>query len=202
MVDNAQKKILLKPCTPPCLSNTYKKIYDMALVCKDAQGSGNAGFATVIVNFQKSARSLFDSVPNRIYYVLAGGPSGTEIPALNIRPTIPEFSNKIAYTIQDDHMARLFYVDNEGNFKILTNQLTFAQSFGQNGTFFVPILVSDMSGNLQNVKVILQLSSLLNQVRCPRISEAVDCKYTINRTIFTPSNYPAMFEPYLTHQFC
>jgi hypothetical protein len=86
-------------------------------------------------------------------------------------------------------MSKLFYVDWEGNFKIVVNQLTNAQSTNKNGTFLVPIKLTDLQGYSQYVNVIVQLSILLQNNRCPKISENADCKYYVNRTLFVPSSY-------------
>ena len=102
---------------------------------------------------------------------------------LNIDP-----SNRIIYSVQNEEMSRLFYVDGDGNFKIIANELTISQSSNKNGTFFIPIRLIDLQGYAENVNVIIQISNFLSQVRCPRISEYADCRYSVNRTVFTPSN--------------
>ncbi len=84
-------------------------------------------------------------------------------------------------------MSRLFYIDNEGNFRISATQLTYTQSPYKNGTYYVPVRLIDLQGNSQSVKIIVQVSSTLNQVQCPKINENVDCRYTVNRTVFLPS---------------
>ena len=187
MVDVAKKKIFLKPCAPQCSINSFEKFYELTLACKDNSGYGRVGFATLVINFQSAFRPSFKS-PNAVYYLLATGPSGTQIPTLNIKPLSVDPSNKITYTIQSNEMSRLFYVDSDGYFKILVPQLTSAQSNNRNGTFFVPIQLTDMQGNAQSVKVIVQLSSVLTAVQCPKITDNVDCKYTVNRTNFFPSD--------------
>ncbi len=104
-----------------------------------------------------------------------------------MQPIDVDPSNKVVYSIQNDEMSRLFFVDNDGNFRVSALQLTYTQSPYKNGTYYVPIRLTDLQGNTQNVNVIVQVSSILNQVQCPKINENVDCRYTVNRTVFLPS---------------
>lgn len=95
--------------------------------------------------------------------------------------------NGLMYTIENLEMQKLFQVDRFGNFKITASSLTINQSINGNGTFHVPILLRDLEGNTKRVSVIVQLSNLLKQVKCPQIADSTLCKFSINRTSFDPS---------------
>jgi hypothetical protein len=93
------------------------------------------------------------------------------------------------YSVLGEDMARIFYVDNSGNFRISASQLSYTQSPYKNGTYHVPVRLTDLHGNQDTVSVIVQTSLALSQAQCPKIAENVDCKYTVNRTVFAPSLY-------------
>lgn len=84
-------------------------------------------------------------------------------------------------------MQKLFNVDENGNFKIIAQELTIEKSGNSNGAFNIPILLTDLQGNSNLVMVNVELSNLLKQVKCPKIADAAMCKFSINRTTFDPS---------------
>ncbi len=84
-------------------------------------------------------------------------------------------------------MSRLFSVNSNGLFKIKVNQLVPEQSSFSNRTFLIPIVMTDNQGFTNRATVLLQLSSTLNSMRCPRISETAICNFAINLTQYDPS---------------
>jgi hypothetical protein len=84
MVDTNLKKIFIKPCAPQCSSTSFEKEYDLTLICKDNNGAGLVGLASLKINLQSIYRPSF-KIPNKIYYLLASGPNRVEIPELNIK---------------------------------------------------------------------------------------------------------------------
>ena len=90
LVDSNQQAIFLKRCVndAPCRIDDYaKSIYYMTLICRDNAGKGNVAFATVIVSFQAMYRPGF-VLSNRIFYLLATGPYGIDIPKLTIKVSV------------------------------------------------------------------------------------------------------------------
>ncbi|RNA42470.1 cadherin-87A [Brachionus plicatilis] len=162
----------------------FEPIYHLILMCKDNKGYGNVAFSNLIINFQKAVKpELIFSV--NTYYVLASGPTGTEIPELVLRPKNFKTNTKLKYTVQPK-LENLFRVGEDGVFKISAKKLDMSNSVNQNGTFLVPILVNDENDNSQLIHVIVQLSSFLITNQCPKISDNAMCKFSINRESFDP----------------
>lgn len=72
-------------------------------------------------------------------------------------------------------------------FKILTSNLDESMSVYQNGTFLVPILVTDQYENSQLIHVVLQLSNSFKKKQCPKISNNAICRFSINLESFDAS---------------
>ena len=93
--------------------------------------------------------------------------------------------NRIMFKIQDSAMAQLFSIDYTGTFKVIVPRLSPNDRRCINGTFLVPISLTDLQGNMNFITVLVQLSTLINQN--PKIAEAALCQFTINQTSFDAS---------------
>ena len=98
-----------------------------------------------------------------------------------------DLSNKVSYTINDPSMRRFFAVDASGVFRISANRLTEADSPWLNGTFIVPVLITDLNSCSADVLVTVQLSRFITSGQCPKISDQALCQFTINQSNFDPS---------------
>ena len=85
-VDSFQQAVYLKRCSNnlPCTINDFRQLYFLTLICRDNAGKGNVAFATVIISFKEIYRTGF-VLSNRIYYLLATGINGIDIPRLTIK---------------------------------------------------------------------------------------------------------------------
>ncbi len=189
LVDSVQQSIFLrKTCTVNC-TDYYQPIYYFTLTCRDQKGLGHSSSTLVIINFQTSLSSQCFTVPNTRYYLLATGSSKTDIPKLTIKITNTNSLNKISYEIQDPAQRSLFFVDLYGNFQIIADVLSPAQSPFNNGTFHVPIHISDSTKTCSTtVTVTVQLTNFLTKSRCPQISDKALCHFSINTTNFQPDH--------------
>ncbi|CAF1065879.1 unnamed protein product, partial [Brachionus calyciflorus] len=183
LLDTIQKKIYIKKCDKFCTIADFDESYYLILMCKDNLGRGNVAFSNLIISFKDIFRPGF-KISSQTYYLLASGPNGIEIPELIIKPFELDPANKVSFTIQNNEMAKLFFVDQNGLFKILATQLDISQTPNQNGVFNILILASDEFGNSILLTVILQLSKYISNTQCPRISESAICKFSINRETF------------------
>ncbi len=84
-------------------------------------------------------------------------------------------------------MKRFFNVNTNGKFEIITNQLSITDSPYLNGTFDVPILITDSQNCFQSIVVTVQLSKIVTNTQCPKISDQSLCTFTINKTNFDPN---------------
>lgn len=143
-------------------------------------------FSNLIINLPHTQKQPIFEFSVDSYYVLASGPNGIEIPELTLKPKKFNSNSKLTYTIQSK-LNKFFDVDENGVFKILTNNLDESMSMYQNGTFLIPILVKDKYENSQLIHVILQLSKNLKQKQCPKISNNAICRFSINLESFDAS---------------
>lgn len=189
-IDQARQKVFLKACatcsTRPTLD--LKPVYKFELICKDQQGRGNMGSSSLRISFESLFKQGY-TLARHNYYLLASGPSGTETPALRIRPLNMDPSNRVTFSIRDPDMAKLFAIDNEGEFRVSASKLTREQSYYANGTFSVDIGLVDLYGHTETVNVIVQVSETapLKTLQCPKIVDSAMCRFSINRTTFDPS---------------
>lgn len=139
-----------------------------------------------MVEFRYQNKKGF-SLNTKQYYLVASGPNGVEIPALKIRVYDLDQANRVFFSIKDAIMAKLFYVDMDGYFRVKAPRLTMESSFNSSGNFYVDVLVADLYGYTEIVQVTVRLSALLNYVACPKIADAALCRFSINRTSFDPS---------------
>jgi hypothetical protein len=98
-------------------------------------------------------------------------------------------SNNVLFIIQNVSLSKYFQIDAYGSFKIVTKKLDASMTSNGNGTFVVPILLSDLKGYMETVIVIVQLSCLVKENQCPRILDTAMCLFTINQTTFDPSKH-------------
>ncbi len=84
-------------------------------------------------------------------------------------------------------MAQFFSIDSFGQFKIIANKLTESMSPYGNGTFRVPILIHDFQGCTNLVTINVQMSKMVTQSQCPKISDSAICQFSINQTYFDTS---------------
>ena len=85
-------------------------------------------------------------------------------------------------------MKQYFQVASNGVFKIIAKELNEALSPTNNGQFIVPVLMSSSKSCSQTVYVHVQLSKIITQSQCPKISVTSLCEFNINQTIFDSSN--------------
>jgi hypothetical protein len=86
-VNIQQQAVYFKPCYS-CSVDDFKKVYYLTLICQDLNGKGNIGFASLIIQSQNSYPRNGFRLANKIYYLLAIGPSGTDIPKLQIKVSL------------------------------------------------------------------------------------------------------------------
>ena len=84
-------------------------------------------------------------------------------------------------------MKQYFTVDQNGAFRIIAKELNSAISPSFDGKFIVPIMITDSKGCSALVKVFLQLSKVITQSQCPKISLTSLCEFNINQTVFDSS---------------
>ena len=96
-------------------------------------------------------------------------------------------SNAVIFKIKDPLMTSYFQIDSYGNFKIIVNKLEDSDSPYGNGTFLVPVLLTDLHGCSNSVLITVQLSKFITNNRCPQISDKALCSFSINKTDFDPS---------------
>ena len=96
-------------------------------------------------------------------------------------------SNAVTFKIQDPLMTSYFHIDSYGNFKIIVNKLENSDSPYGNGTFLVPVLLTDLHGCSNSALITVQLSKFITNNRCPQISDKALCNFSINKTDFDPS---------------
>jgi hypothetical protein len=96
-------------------------------------------------------------------------------------------TNNVLFIIQDISLSKYFQIDAYGTFKIIADKLDSSLTANKNGTFVVPILISDLKGYTETVIVVVQLSCLLKENQCPRILDTAMCQFSINQTTFDPS---------------
>lgn len=154
------------------------------------------GSTSLSIKFEDVAIRDHSKSP-RNYFLLASGPSNTEIPHVRI-PRSQSRVGMVNYVIRDAEMAKLFAVEPQtGAFRVAASQLSREQSPFKNGTFHVPVdLVDIFDANTvyERANVVVQLSEMLTDVQCPRIVESAMCRFTINPTTFDPSEKEASKE--------
>lgn len=204
-IDHVHQKVLLKACATcsaaasaattgdtatNALLDDLKPVYKFELICKDNQGRGNMGSSSLRISFESLFKQGY-TLARHNYYLLASGPSGTEIPSLRIRPLNIDPSNRVTFSVRDPEMAKLFSIDSQGHFRVIASKLTREQSYYMNGTFSVDIGLVDLYGHTETVNVVVQVSEALKNLQCPRIVESAMCRFSINRTTFDPSKSDA-----------